>query len=366
MSGPINTWRYRTRHEYDEGGEHLKLIPRYNFTEPGVYELQVSGRSKNFFIDRIVLYDESRVGYGASQDTTLSESARVVQSPPVSDPTSKHLFFMVASSVVSDYWTSITMSETFTSMVAVCSVQYDSGNLIPAVVRMRNVGAKSFEIRLQNPSNTPITIGRNVHCLVAEKGSWKLPDGRKFEAQSYKSTVTDHKSQWVGQKQTYLNSYESTPTILGQVMSSNSNFRWSVFWSCGANRYATPSATQLNTGKHVGEDPATSRYPEMIGYIVVEEGHGSMAGFQLEAGRVGSDGFDAPFSVAPTVVVVGQMGMRGNDGSWAVLREPPNTLTMSVAVDEDQTNDGERYHTNETTSYFVFSGAGALQLTPAD
>jgi len=303
------------------------------------------------------------------------ESARVAQSP-TSEPASKYLFFMVAPRVVSEYWTTITMSETFVSMVAVCSVQYVNSDSIPAVVRMRNAGANSFEIRLQNPSNTPIKIGRNVHCLVAEKGSWKLPDGRKFEANLYLSDVTDHKNSWVGHKQTYMNSYESAPVIFGQVMSSNDS-RWSAFWSCGKSQYTKPSTSQVRTGKHVGEDPETSRIPEVVGYVAVEQGHGSMAGVEVEARHgkgdikghiqgVWTESFDAPFSDPPKVVVLSQTAMHGNDGSWAVQTEAPNTLQIAVAVDEDQVGDRERFHTKEKTNYFVFSSPGAFKLSPAE
>ena len=33
----------------------------YNFSEPGIYEIKVTGRTKNFNLDRIVFYDPAKV-----------------------------------------------------------------------------------------------------------------------------------------------------------------------------------------------------------------------------------------------------------------------------------------------------------------
>ena len=97
----------------------------------------------------------------------------------------------------------------------------------------------SFKIRLQNPSGKSLE-GRDVHCVVVEEGSWTMPDGRKIEAKTYESKLTDHKSSWVGEEQTYTNSY-SNPVVLGQVISYN-DAKWSVFWSGGSSSNRAPSA----------------------------------------------------------------------------------------------------------------------------
>ena len=266
--------------------------------------------------------------------------------------------------VRSPVWTVVTLSKAYVSPIPVCSVMYDLGSaLLPAVVRIRKIVSTSFEVRIQNPSNAVLT-GRDVHCIVVEEGSWKLPDGRPIESKKYNSTVTDRKASWVGDALTLQNSY-ANPVVLGQVMTYN-DARWSVFWS-------RLSAGRI--GKHVGEDTRTTRNAETIGYIVIEAGHDVKSSpIEFETGR-GPDVFtgyvnsklslayQTKFSSKPVVAVVSQTSMDGPDGSWAVVTTSNFTLTsFGIAVDEDQTSDLERNHITEKVHYAVFSSQGAISL----
>jgi hypothetical protein len=281
---------------------------------------------------------------------------------------------MVVTKVGDSKWKRVSLSAKYVSPIAVCTVEYGGTgkNLLPAVVRMQNVKGDSFEIRLQRPNGGSLgDAGRNVHCVVVEEGSWKMPDGRKIEANKYVSTVTDNKwNSWSGEKQDYTNSYK-TPVVLGQVMSSNDE-RWSVFWSRGLTRDSAPDKDHLFTGKHIGEDK-TGRKHESVGYIVIEKGHAKSEDIEIETAR-GRDivvgyvqkraayKFAQAFETKPAVAVLSQVGMDGMDGSWAVSAAISSTEYMRVAVDEDQISNPEREHTTEEVDYIVFSTAGPVQL----
>jgi hypothetical protein len=268
------------------------------------------------------------------------------------------------SDVRSPVWTLVTLSKQYISPIPVCSVMYDLGaTLLPAVARIRNVGSTSFEVRIQNPSNSVLT-GRDVHCIVIEEGSWKLPDGRLIESKKYNSTITDRKASWVGQALTLQNSYLK-PVLLGQVMTYN-DARWSVFWS---------RLSKGRIGKHVGEDTRTTRNAETIGYIVIEAGHDlASSPIEFETGRgpdiftsyVGSKlsiAYQTKFSSTPVVAVVSQASMDGSDGSWAVVTTSNlSTTALGISVDEDQTSDMERNHITETVHYAAFSAQGPISL----
>ena len=58
----------------------------------------------------------------------------------------------------------------------------------------------------------------------------------------------------------------------------------SVFWARGSGATDPPSSTTLWVGKHVGEDPLTTRSDETIGYIVIEAGTGSIQGVAYDTG----------------------------------------------------------------------------------
>jgi hypothetical protein len=277
---------------------------------------------------------------------------------------------------VSDAWTDVSLSQAYSSPVAVCTVEYDTDNdLLPALVRMDNVSQNSFKIRLQNPSGESLD-SRDVHCVVVEEGAWEMSDGRKIEAKKYLSTLTDYaKSTWVGEEQTYTNSY-TNPVVLGQVMSYNDP-DWSVFWSRGSNRFEAPSGSTLFTGKHIGEDVDKTRDDETVGYIVIETGHATSNGIEIETARgpdlpigyVQGEGetytFDTAFSTTPAVAVLSQVAMDGANGGWAVLALAPSKTSMRVAIDEDQILDEERNHGGEELDYIVFSAAGPVALIPS-
>lgn len=215
---------------------------------------------------------------------------------------------------------------------------------------------------------------RDVHCVIVEEGAWKLGDGRKIEAKKYTSKVTDRKRSWKGEAQTYTNTY-TAPVVLGQVMSSNDS-KWSVFWCRGAGTTSGPISTKLVTGKHVGEDWSRTRSNEVVGYIVMETGHATSDGVEIETRR-GKDiavgyvqtknnaySFATPFAIDPAVAIVSQVAVDESDGSWAVLTSNPTKTQLGVAVDEDMIWDKERKHTTEELDYAVFSVAGLIPLYP--
>ena len=123
----------------------------------------------------------------------------------------------------------------------------------------------------------------------------------------------DAPTNWIGQAQTYGQSYVS-PVVLGQVMSSN-DAAFSVFWDQGTARTDPPIASTLRTGKTVCEDTNTARAAETVGFVVIESGHGTIGGVEYEA-ALGADTvagvtnappyaytFNTPFATAPTVAV---------------------------------------------------------------
>ena len=273
--------------------------------------------------------------------------------------------------VTSFSWTVVLLLNTYISPIPVCTVQYDTGTtLIPAVVRMKNVTGTSFQIRLQNPSNQKVT-DREVHCVIAEEGAYRLIDGRRIEAKKYRSHKTDHDRSWFGQKQIFMNNYTS-PVVLGQVMTFTDS-RWSVFYArSSGNYYSAPNRKDFRAGKHVGEDTPIRRLAETVGYIVIESGHSTYDTVEMECGRTSeavvgyvekkyTQPFRKPFKSTPAVTVVSQVGMNDREGSWAVVTGDATSTYFGVAVDEDQTFDMERVHRPEEVDYIAFSTIGAIQ-----
>lgn len=268
----------------------------------------------------------------------------------------------VISSVGSG-WTTVTLDRSYNSMVVVASANYNSGKL-PAVVRIRNASGNTFDIRVQNPSNSALS-GYTVHYMVVEEGVYNQSDhGVKMEAATYTSSVTDHVGSWNGEPRSYANTYNN-PVVLGQVMSAN-DAGWSAFWSRASLASDPPSSSALRLGKHVGEDSDRTRANEVIGYIVIEAGSGSIDGLGYTA-ALGSNSIagitnNPPYNYtlsnlsSATAAIISQAGMNGGNGSWALLygSNPVSTTSLGLAIDEDQVVDSERDHIAEQVAFIVF------------
>jgi glucose/arabinose dehydrogenase len=294
----------------------------------------------------------------------------------VSGGTAGKLESVIVNNVSSSAWTSVTLQNTYQRMVAVCTIKMQN-NTLPEVVRVQNATGNSFQIRLQNPSGSAL-VGEQVMCLVAEAGSWRLPDGRAFEGQQVVSIKEDRPYYWYGDRVSYNNSY-TNPVVLGQVMTYN-DARWSTFWSHGPgpDPRREPANSSIFVGKSIGEDPALDRADEMLGFMVFEAGSGIVAGvpYSINLGtqtvwgysnnpRGGDYTFAPAFAATPKIAVVSQAGMDGGDGSWALLRgaSPFSATTLNLLVDEDQLKDSERWAIEHQVGYAVFGNDINLTLT---
>ena len=262
-----------------------------------------------------------------------------------------------------DAWTTVTLDRSYSSMVVVAIPNYDSSSP-PMVPRIRNASGTSFEVKLDRVDGETGAVSAAVHYMVVEEGVYTLAEhGVTLEAVKFESTVTDRRGSWSGEARSYANSY-SAPVVVGQVMSYNDP-DWSVFWSRSGSSRSTPPNSTLRVGKHVAEDPDTTRAAEIIGYIVIETGSGTIGGIAYSA-ALGSDsirgvGDSPPYSYSISLAgadtaVASQAAMDGGNGGWAILSgaAPLSSSDLRLAIDEDQLNDEERRHTSEQVAYLVF------------
>ena len=171
---------------------------------------------------------------------------------------------------VTNVWTTVNLGKTYNNMVVVAQPMVAATGSPPLVSRIRNASGSSFELRLDrlDGSSSAITPTK-VRIMVVEKGKYSEAEhGIKMEADTFISQVTDKGGDMVGEKRTLqhggLNHYRQ-PVLFGQVMTSNDP-KWSACWFMPAR------AREFVMGKHVGEDPDTTRANETIGYILMESG----------------------------------------------------------------------------------------------
>ena len=126
-------------------------------------------------------------------------------------------------------------------------------------------------------------------------------------------------------------------------------------------------AANLNVGKHVGQDPNTTRADEVVGYLVIEAGNGTLDGVAYEAGMgpatvqcFGDSATPYSYSLSGSLgtvstAAVSQSGMIGNDGAWAVLSGSPylTTTSLNLHVAEDEYKDSRKRHSAERVGYLI-------------
>ncbi len=317
----------------------------------------LTSNSLSLAIDEDQLNDSERVHITEQVSYLIFGEAMAVSEGP-------YLATGVVTDVSTAGWTTVPLSRAYDAMVVVASVNYDA-SLPPLVARVRTVSNSSFDVRIDrvDGSIAPVS-GITVHYAVVEEGVYATANhGVKMEAMRYSSTVTDSKGSLVGEARAYVNSY-ANPVVLGQVMSEN-DAAWSVFWARGSSVGSPPNGS-LYVGKQVAEDTVKTRSNELVGYIVIEAGSGSIDGQGYLAG-VGTDTVKGvtngpPFSYAlnglssASVAVISSAGIDGNNGGWPLLygSSPLSSTALQLAFDEDAIGDSERSHTTEQVAYIVF------------
>ncbi len=355
------------------GDNPLSLNEGDPYVEPGATALDdLDGDiSINIVIDDSAVNTSQPGSYNVTynvSDAAGNAAAEVVRTVEVVVvPTGPNVQVGTVTGVGSSGWTKVNLSSSYSSMVVVATANYGAGDA-PAAIRIRNAAGSSFEVLAESVNGSDTIIDVTVYYTVVEEGVYTVAaDGVKMEAVKYLSTVTDRNGSWVGESRAYNNAY-TNPVVVGQVMTYN-DADWSEFWAYGSSIGNPPSSSAFYAGKMVAEDSDLDRVDEIIGYIVVESGQGSVSGLDYVAG-VGADtlaGFgDSPpytygFSALESAhtAVVSQNGMDGNNGGWAVLygANPLSAGTLALAIDEDQIRDSERNHTTEQAAYIVFGTA---------
>lgn len=278
-------------------------------------------------------------------------------------------------------WQTIALDNTYKFPVVVCTYNLPSISEPSATVRVQNTLSNSFQVRIQQFENSNIVTPYDVHCIISETGAFKL-DGTYYEARTVESVNTS--GQYVTNGWGEVNLEEvtasltlkyTTPVVLGQVMTFN-DAKASVFWTNNCpnrNRRPFELTNRICVGKHIGMIKGT-RKNETLGYIVAEQGSGSMNDIKYEL-ALGADSVAGTANAAPYNYTLGadydigvatQNGEDGGNGGWAVLygKDPLPNNKIGLAIEEEVfAGDTSRKHTTEHVSYWVFGNEQKVKFT---
>lgn len=304
-------------------------------------------------------------GTPANSSVVIGSTVDLVVS--LGEDTSPQLVRMTVSSVSNTAWAEVDLGQSYSSPVIVATPIYPDNTTPSVATRIRNVTSTGFELKVDRADGQSGEVTIDVSVIAVDEGVYTLAsDGVKMEAVKVTSSLTSRRGNWLGEAQSYQNSY-TNPVLVGQVMSTNDP-DWSAFWSFGLSRFDPASASSLNVGKHVAEDSDSTRSDEVIGYIVVEQGNGTINGVAYEAGvgadtvrGTGDSAVPYSYSLSGSLSSAGSAavsisGMDGNNGAWGVLAGNPAISPSSISMYalECQMLDDERFHTDAQMSYIVF------------
>ncbi|HFS85235.1 MAG TPA: hypothetical protein ENK72_01300, partial [Epsilonproteobacteria bacterium] len=282
-------------------------------------------------------------------------------------------FEVIKVNAVGYSWKSVSFENSYASApIVVCTYNLPSGSASEAAVRIDNLSASGFSVKIQKPIDSSGVTASDVQCIVAKEGTHTFSNGYSFEARKVLSTDTsgDNADGWNGTGENVaalIGNHGTSPAVLGQVMSYNDpNF--SVFWTYNCtDRGTPPSSNNICVGKHIGQTASSAdpRVPETLGYIVIEGAGGATGNIGSAFYRValggdtidGADNSGASYALGRhyNLGVATQNAMDGGDGGWAVFygNNPFGGNNLDLAIDEDTLSNAERGHTSEQVAYWV-------------
>lgn len=286
-------------------------------------------------------------------------------------------------------WITVSLDNTYTSPIPVCTYVTLSIASRPVLTRVQNVLSQSFQLKIQEMTggNNPTanTTPGTVHCVIAETGVHTLPDGRAFEAFSVFSDQTTGRNnanwnpvRFENVTDTISNTYTEPVILAGLITANDPQPSATLVSSCTSRALAPffgPGST-VCVAKHTGEI-AVSRADETIGVIIAESGDATSndiyaSFFTGDATTVNgvADNFDTSYSVSADFdsVTASQTAERGTHGGWATLTgaNPLPSGSIRISIDEQLvTGSGLRQHPFEAVAVFAFRDDRAPSLQAA-
>jgi hypothetical protein len=249
--------------------------------------------------------------------------------------------------LINDDWTRVKLTRQFANPVVVAGpLSYNDSD--PGVVRIRNVDATGFDIRIQEWDYLDgYHAHETVHYIVMEEGSYTLGDGTQIESGTFTAGI-------LFGSQKFKKTFQSTPVLLTSILSVNEEDA------------VTQRIRKLSTG---GFDCKLSEQEinkfahadETIGYIAWTPGTGRVGQFTYEAGNTPDSVthlwhrilFTTQFAESPLFFANMQSYDSGENAT--VRHQYLSPASILVSIEEEESKDSETAHTTETVGYIIFN-----------
>ncbi|MEC3862425.1 hypothetical protein VK792_14125 [Mesobacterium sp. TK19101] len=255
--------------------------------------------------------------------------------------------------------TIVNLENDFLNPVVLASVMTEN-EAEPVAVRISAVEGDYFELRLQEPSNTPSShTPETVSWMVVEAGRWQLSDGTVFEAGMLESSKLS--PQGVEQVSFGRGQFDTTPAILSQVQTLNG-----TDWVTTRQTNASTTGFEL-TMQEEENLLATPHASERIGWLAWESGDSAVQDELFDVGNTGrvvsnanhTETFSQSFASAPTVLT--QLSTLFGQDPTSARTKSVTATDFTVAAEEETSFDPELSHTTEIVDFIALTGDGRIE-----
>jgi len=350
---------------FGDGGSATGAHTTHTFTTAGTYAAVLTitdGNKVQSTATTPIVVTTGTAAAGASatnttsaNTTTSTDSSGTQTTAPLLAAQKSALNLEAGEVSVSDAWVRVAFASRYTNPIVVAGPPKFNSSA-PCVVRIRNVNATGFEVRLaewtyQDGSHPAETIG----YLVLEKGRAQLADGSWIEAGSFTGTT---KTSAVA----FGAALSKIPVVLTSIVSVNEA-------ETVAGRISAVARSGFSYAfREQEKNPLYGHANETVHYVAWEPGTGVIGGVQFAAAAGPSITsawsavrFQGAFKQPPMALADLQTNAN-NDTAALRLRQQATTTGFEVKVEEEQSLDIEVTHPAEQVGYLAFSSSEEQRL----
>ena len=258
---------------------------------------------------------------------------------------------------VDDEWKTVTLSQSYNDPVVIAGTPTYEGT-DPATVRIRNVTANSFEIRISEWNYLNPQHSRElVSYMVVEAGEYTLPDGSAVVAGNRSGQGDDWQTYSLGSAFDGL----GTPVVLANVVTENE-------FATVATRVVVNSSSEFEVRLQEQESADGAHVGETVSYFAIEAG-ASVTGVHHDAGTFSADQSGGHVDFHPGVdfssytSFFAEMQTFNGSDTAALRRTVLNAVGADVFTEEEQSADNEITHAAEIIGFFALE-PGLIAGTP--
>ncbi len=313
--------------------------PDTNFNGTDIFTYKVSDDNGEFEIATVTMNVTAVNDIAVVVNDTISTSINQGESTFVME---------MGTVIVNKDWQIVEFSESFIDPIVVAKpASHQDEN--PCVVRIQNITATGFEIRLQNWDYLADNHGdESVSFVAVERGSFEMSDGTLIEAGSFETDKTDEFIQI-----SFAEPSNVVPVIATSIITNNG-------WDAVVGRIQNINTTGFEYKLQEQEENDYFHVMESINYIAWEPSSGMNGDLVYEISATADEithewqtiSFNADFNETP--IMIADMQTTDGDDTANLRYNEMNASQMQIKISAEQSSNSDTDHTTEIVGFMAF------------